>query len=137
MSDHALAVRKAVVAKLRATPALTALVPAASIYGEEAPAMPAWPFIRYQLPTLEQYENSCGDGAGQEVTLHVFARGPGMDACTGICVAIHDALLDDVLAVEPLGLVSLDYRLTRLLHDQDEAGAYHGLVRYEVVTVEG
>lgn len=135
MADHMLAVRQAVVARLRADATLTALVPAARICGEEVPANLVWPFIRYGLPAETRYEQSCGEGSDQSVDLHVFARGPGMDKCTAICAAVRDVLAADALAVEPLGLMALDYMGGRVLMDGGEAGAYHGVLQYEITTI--
>ncbi len=130
-----LTVRQAIVARLRADAALTALVSAVRICGEEVPANLVWPFIRYGMPSETRYEQSCGEGADQSIDLHVFARGPGMDACTAICAAVRDALAGDVLAVDPLGLIAIDYIGGRVLVDGGEAGAYHGVLQYEITTI--
>lgn len=134
-SDHTLIMRQAIVQRLQAAAPVLALVPSLSIYGEQPPAAPTWPFIRYGMPTTQEYESSCGDGSEHDIMIDVFAHGPGMDLCTKICAAVAASLENAPLAVEPLQLVSIDWRGTQVIRDGAEMSAYHGMVRFAAVTL--
>lgn len=134
-SDHTLTMREAIVQKLQAAAVVTALVPSASIYGEQPPAAPSWPFIRYGMPTTTAYESSCGDGSEHDIMIDVFAHGPGMDTCAKACAAVAMALDNAALAVDPLGLLGIDYVSTQIIRDGAEMSAYHGMVRFSATTI--
>lgn len=134
-ADHSLALREAIVAYLRAAPQVAAIVDA-RVYGEQPPAVPEWPFIRYGLPTMEAYEASGWAGATHDVVLHCFAKGPGMDAVGVLNKAVVDVL--DGVDVAPAGTmaVQFEWQSTQVIRDTDEAGAYHGIVSFTVTTAE-
>lgn len=138
MSNHALKVRQAIITRLRqVVPAAGVGMSALSIYGEESPPDPAWPFIRYGLPSETIYEASgWGVGSEQDVTIHAFARGPGMDNVTALAAAVVAALDNSQLAVEPLGLLGIDWTETTYLRDTPEASDYHAVIRFTVGTLE-
>lgn len=133
--DHTLTMREAIVQKLQAAAPVTALIPPESIYGEQPPAAPAWPFIRYGMPTTTQYESSCGEGSEHDIMIDVFAYGPGMDMCAKICAAVGMALDNASLAIDPLGLVSIDWTGSQIIRDGAEMSAYHGMVRFTAITI--
>lgn len=137
-ANHSLELRKAIVKKLSANAALTALVPAASIYGEMPAATPSFPFIRYGLPVVDGPLESAGwDGAEHAVTLHAFSQpknGAG-DEVMKIAAAVQKALADDTLALDALGLVSVDWLRTETVRDTDNLKAYHAIISFTVGVV--
>ena len=72
--DSSLAVRRAILARLKAEAPLTALVPAAFIYPGSVPADHGWPFIRWGSPTGVPIRASCFDGMDITVALTAFAK---------------------------------------------------------------
>ena len=135
MADHLLETRKAMIAAMRTDAALTALVPAARIYGEEAPANAVWPFILCGLPSEVPDRASCWDGTRMGVVVHCFAKGPGMDIASAISNAVKRAL-DGVRAVRGGLAVDIQHAQTQIVRDSAEASAYHGIVRYDAYAVE-
>ena len=135
MADHLLETRKAMIAAMRADAALTALVPATRIYGEEAPANAMWPFILCGLPSEVPDRASCWDGTRMGVVVHCFAKGPGMDTASAISNAVKRAL-DGHHAVRGGLAVDFVHSQTQIVRDSAEASAYHGIVRYDAYAVE-
>lgn len=133
--DHSLPLRRAIVKALLAAAAVTAICEG-RIYGEEPPPTPEWPFIRYGLPEVDSYEASCWDGGTHPVTIHCFARGPGMDACSELAAAVSATLENSDLALVGLELVAIDFVRTQIIRDSDEAGAYHAIVQFSVTTAQ-
>jgi Protein of unknown function (DUF3168) len=82
--DLTLELRQAIVAHLRADANVTALVPAARIYGEYAGIDPEMPFIRCGDQIASSFEATCWDGMESDFNIHVFAQGPANDAVSRI-----------------------------------------------------
>lgn len=138
MSVHGLALRRAITQRLRADAGVTALVAADRIYGDEPPAEPEWPFVKYlSLPVLP-YESSCGRGDEATVQISAFAYGPGTDDIWAIASAIREALDDASLTLATgIDLVSIDWTSTQILREPDvDASAYHAAVQIRAITVE-
>jgi hypothetical protein len=131
--DLSLELRKAVVGHLLADAALTALVPAARIYGEQAPATPAWPFIRYGLPITAGYEATCWDGSTGTVTIHAFAEGPGMDKAARIAARIVASMA--ALAPAALGITDNEWIGTNIVRDSAEADKYHAIIQFSITAI--
>lgn len=135
--DHSLILRKGIVAHLKADAGLTALIPAANIYGEQPPAKPKWPFIRYGLPVTTPERFDCYVGGEHAVTIHSFAKGPGTDDILDLRAAII-ASLDDAEIELPLDtdegakVTLIAHTLSNLIRDTDEAGAYHDIHNFTV-----
>ena len=129
--DYSLEVRKQIVAHLIATPALTALVSAARIYGEQPPADPDWPFIRYGLGIAGPYEATGPlEGSTHRVTLHAFSHGPYTDAIHAIARQVVAAMY----AFQPVqSLLDMQWAGTQILRDTDEANAYHAVIEFDLV----
>lgn len=136
-NDHSLAIRRAIVAALRADDNITGLVPAFRVYGEETPPEPVQPFIRVEFPISSAYESSCGAGSDASVVVHGFAEGPGADRAASIGAAIATALDDAALDLGSATLVACDYQDSSVIRDTGEASAYHAIVRFNIQTVEG
>lgn len=131
--DYTLEVRRAVVSHLRDSPAVTALVSRARIYGEQAPSNPEWPFIRYGSSTLP-FSAQCWDGSTHLVDVHVFANGPYTDSVLNIAAAVVEAL-DGLEAPAGTGLVDCEWDSNiGPLRDspETEQAKYHVVVRFNV-----
>lgn len=136
MADHVLALRKAVVKKLLADTAVAALV-GERVYGESTPPTPEWPFIRYGLPSADNYEASCWDGKDHDLVLHAFARGDDMAACSTLAAAIETAMSEESgLPLVGVGLVGISFVRTQIIRDSDEQGAYHAIIQFTATTFE-
>lgn len=135
-SDHSLAMRQAIVKKLRVNAALTSVVPPERIYGERSPSAPVWPFIRYGVPVVLPYAQSCGEGNEHSLVIHVFALGPATDVLYGIMDLVAKALDNADLDLAPLELISIDYTGSNPMRDTDQQDNWHGIVRFSAVTLE-
>lgn len=131
-TDLSLDVRRSIVAHLKNYAPLTMIVSAARIYGEEAPANTEWPFIRYGLPLVGQFEATGWDGSEQEVTIHAFANGPGTDSISRAAKQVVEAMKGWTPA--GLGVAAGEWLGTTLLRDSPEAEAskYHAVIRFNV-----
>lgn len=74
MTGHQRTVRRAILARLKASADVTALVPAGSIHGAGSVTSPAWPFVKFVAPQTLPRTASCLDGAFVTVGVHAFAR---------------------------------------------------------------
>lgn len=128
MANHILETRKAIVAALRANAAVTAIVPSARVYSEEAPANAVWPFTLCGLPTEIPSPASCWDASELSVTIHGFARGPGMDAASALGDAVKRAL-DGLHVVRGELVLDMQHQQTQIIRDTSETSDYHVLVR--------
>lgn len=132
-TDFTLPVRQSVVAHLKADAAVTALVSASRIYGEESPIQPEYPFIRYGLPFSAPYEATCWDGSTHRVTIHVFARGPFTDAAARIAKAVVASI--DTLDLGALSLVDSEWVGNTWFRDTDETSLYHVVCEFDLTAV--
>lgn len=133
--DHTLAMRESVVTLLLASAPVTVLV-GQRVYGPEVPDNTQWPFIRYGLPITTQYEATQREGSEHAITLHVFANGPGEDACATIAAAVASALDGAAIPVDTLGNYGIDWNGTQIIRDGAEASAYHGIVTFTARTYQ-
>lgn len=135
--DLSLALRKAILAALEESAAVTAIVPPDRLHAVEPPADPAWPFVRYGLAASAPFRASGLDGVRVALSLHGFARGPQEDAVAELGAALATALDGGVLALDgdPATLAYLSWTGSRLRRDGDDAGAYQVVVDLEAVVV--
>lgn len=124
MTDRSEQIKAGLIARLVAAPAVTALVPAGRIYPMQPPVSPSYPFIRYGIPSIQPYEDSCGEGSMVRVPISGFALGE--DQAQSIAAAIV-ATLD-----RASGFYACDWVGTDIRPDGDEQDAWHALVRFEV-----
>lgn len=135
-TDYTLQVRRAVVARLKAYAPLTALIAAASIYGEQAESNPKWPFIRYGSTTLP-YDAQCWSGSRHLVDVHVFCNGPYTDAVLAAAAQVL-AAMDEWQPPTGTGIVELEWAGSiGPLRDspESEAAKYHVVVQFSVTVV--
>lgn len=129
-SDQTLRLRRAVVSHLKGYAPLTALIAAGSVYGEQPPADPAWPFIRYQSTTAP-YEASCWSGSTHIVQVHVFCNGPYTDAVLNA----HAQVIEAMKTFAPDGVVESEWvNSVGPLRDSPppEAAKYHMVAEFSV-----
>ena len=129
-------VRRAVLAKLKADAGLTALVPAASMFGQSIPADvgdPTWPFIKLGASATQRLRASCVNGGTVALDIHAFARDREVagatvetaeDHASRIGAAIETALADTNLTLEGGGNAHIELSDIRLLQDS-EPDAFH------------
>lgn len=130
-NDLTIAARRAVVAYLRADGALTALVAASSIYGEQPTAKPAWPFVRYD-PVSVVPDRAVGlDGSKILCNISAFAFGPGADAAAAIGAQV--AKLEEAeIDTEAGDRLNVYWTGSQLLRDTAEADAWQSVQSFEI-----
>ena len=146
-TEHGLALRGGVIAKLLASPAVMALC-GDRIYGKNVPEGHAWPFIRVEVADAAPDEASGWTGQDTSFTVNGFTRPteakPDAEAeGYRLSKALKKALGEGVtIELEPdeedaeptvLELVSTG-SIVRL--DRDEPGAYHARVEFLAKTAE-
>lgn len=132
MNDLSLEIRQAVVAHLRASAGVTALVPAARIYGERAASAqgePQWPFIRMGYANSDMFEATGWDGVETQFTVHVFADGPHTDAVQTIAKRVVTAM--ENFAPGNMGGASADWVRTVTVPD-DIPEKLHAIVTFRI-----
>lgn len=126
-------VRRAVLARLKADAALTALVPAGSIYPQAVPAEPVRPFIKLGPTGTLRLRAACVNGGLVTVDVHAFARAresggqvveTAEDHASRIGEQIERALDGVNITLEGGAKAKLDLGDIRLLQDQ-EPDAFH------------
>lgn len=118
-------VRRALLTRLKADLALTALVPAASI---NPTGVPTWPFIVLRSPVTQRLKAACVNGGQGSWDVHAFA-GVRLDAGSvvetaedhagRIGAAIETALADNWLELPDNAKVRIRLSDIRLLQDGD------------------
>lgn len=121
-TDLTLPVRRAVVKHL--TDNLTGI----AVYGEQVPANPVWPFIRYASITTP-FDATCWSGSDVRVSIHVFANGQYTDSVLGFAARVVEVMKTlDVFDVEWLGNVGP-------LQEADQS-KWHVVVEFAVTQLE-
>lgn len=148
--DHTLELRRAILPILKADALLSGLV-GARIYGEEPPAEPQWPFIRYGVPILAPDEATGWSGGAVRVTIHVFAKAKNAEGEPTIGYEVASRLARRVALIldetsfslpvhedsgRPAQALDIVHVSTDVVRDTAEAGAWHGIVQFEVQTAE-
>lgn len=131
-------VRRAVLARLKADAALTALVPAARIYPQAVPGSPVWPFIKLGPPLTLPFSATCAESSGTvSLDVHAFARAresggtaveTAEDHASRIGAAIEASLHRAGLTLEGDETARVRLSDIQLLQD-DEPDAFHYLCR--------
>lgn len=148
-TDHGLALRGGVIAKLLASPAFAARFDD-RMYGATPPSpIPAWPFGRMELAESEGDEDSCSIGEVRSFSINLFFRpdddhpDPEADAFQGVKMVkrILGGTMP-ILELEPGEdapvpvLIEMQSVRTIVRSDQSEPGAYHGRVEFSARTAE-
>lgn len=129
--------RRVVVARMKAHPGLTGLVPASSIFGQTVPASPAWPFVKTGVPQTVPIKAACLNGGEITIPIDGFAKPRFSGAMMAETAEDHagrigaeiEAALDLKGETVTVGgkPVRLTYRLTdlRLFPDGTETDVFH------------
>lgn len=137
--DFTLPVRDAVMRALAASPAVTALVPAASQYRSTVPVGRKFPFTRYGAPIAVPLRASGLDSSTIRFTVHSFTKPllddggrmirPAEDQSHVIAAAIVGALGDRIL---PIGgyTAAVVWTGTNQLQDPAEGDIWHAVVSF-------
>lgn len=135
--DSSLHVRRAVISRLKADAAVSAIV------GDRvfavASAEPTWPFVRYGVAVALPRRASCLDGARLSLSLHAFAKDSddvdGLDQVQELAAAIASALdgasVDLADAPYDARLYDIAWLTTQTIEDSEEASAFHAIVQLE------
>jgi hypothetical protein len=131
--------------RMKANPALTAIVPAASIYPQTTTAVPPYPFIRCGSPIGVPIIGSCVDGMIVTLAVHGFSTGRYVDQqlietaedhASRIGAAIA-ASLDKAAFDIPGGKAKVRWTGPQLLQDPEEANAFHTVQNFQVRCITG
>lgn len=133
--SRALPIRRAMLARMKASAPLTAIVPGASIFGQTVPADKTWPFVKTGAPSATgAVRGTCMNGAEGIVAIHGFSNGrrqgkklieTAEDHAGRIGDAIAEALDGTRLPLDGGGAVKLTWTGDQLLQDPEEASAFH------------
>lgn len=135
MADHIIETQGAIVGALKASAALTALVPATRVYGPEPPATPVWPFVMCGMPDAVPSRESCHDTSVMSFVVHGFAKGPGNVAAAAVANAIKRTL-DGAVILRNDVTIDVSVAQVQIIRDSAEASAYHAIVRCEAYCSE-
>lgn len=129
-SDLSLPLRKAIITHLRAAVGVSALV-GARIYETVPPDDTAIrPYIRYGVPIIGTFDGT--DGNETEITLHVFADGPGTDSAYAVMAAIVASLDNASVSAVGARIDVVSWIGSALLPDEDAQALTHGVVRFKI-----
>lgn len=130
-ADLSLPLRQAVIAALRASTAIHALV-ADRIY-DAVPAEPTRPYLRYGVPIIVPYEATGIVGSDVDITVHVFDVGPKNDRAYQIAKTVKDALDEASLTITGGYTLSLMWTGSQALGDEEGSAFVHHLVQFNVI----
>lgn len=130
MSEASLAAQRLAVVKMRARPALTALVPAANIFDKNA--LPeVFPCIIIGEAQTVGDDIQCADISTVHLTMHVWTTENGLSACKNIAGEVRRALRDVSEIQEGF---ALDFNFSDSIFMRDPDGLHsHGVVNFEVL----
>lgn len=128
-NDPSLALREAVVTKLRTVDALTAITE--RIYGEQpSDTLPERPFSRYGVDQISPLPSACGDGAEIEFPVHSFSTKKYTDQVRTMNAAIAAGLDGLVLTLEGGERATIVWRGSTVQRDAADPTAWHGTARF-------
>lgn len=131
-NDLTLEARQAIVARMRASAALTARVPATNIYGEQPPAGPSWPFVRYG-PSVTVPDRASGlDGCSISVSISNFARGASNDECVKTGKVVASEVEADDIVTDAGDLLNVYWTGSQTIRDTAEADGWHTINTFDV-----
>jgi hypothetical protein len=133
-NDPSLALREAVVERLRATSGLTNITTVAKVFGEQPEPTPERPFTRYGVDDIVPMRPSCWDGAQIEFPIHSFSMAKFSDQVRQMNAAVAMALDDATLELDGGMKATLRWNGSTVLRDAADPKAWHGIARF-VATV--
>jgi hypothetical protein len=120
--------RRAILTKLKASPVVTGLVSATSIYPQATPDKPVWPFIKTGAVSSLPLRASCIDGEVVSIPVHGFSKGTAAVSAEDHAMLIGGAIkkaLDRSSTDITGGRIRMRISDQQLLVDQGEAGSFH------------
>lgn len=129
-NDPSLALRQKVVQTLRATDALTDIVPEASVFGEQPDPTPERPFVRYGVDDILPRRSLCWDGAQIEFPIHSFSMAKFSDQVRQMNAAVAAALDGVVIDLGDDMKVDLAWMGSTVMRDAADPSGWHGIVRF-------
>ncbi len=128
-NDPSLALREAVVTKLRTVSALTTITE--RIYGEQpSDTLPERPFTRYGVDLITPIASACGDGADVEFPIHSFSTAKYTDQVRQMNAAVATGLDGLVLTLEGGMRATLVWLGSTVNRDAGDPTAWHGIARF-------
>jgi hypothetical protein len=140
-ADHSTDVRRAIIAALRASVDVQAVV--GTRVFDYVPAEPVYPYIRVgQIATSIPYEDTCSIGMESQLLIHGFTSSNLVGSDAGIPVADTSSLGKPILAVLDEQDLDLDNAFTlwlrlenfQVLQDQADQAVKHCVWRFSFVT---
>ena len=128
MASPSLEIQGAIVARLKATAAVTALVDT-RVY-DSVPAGASFPYITLGQGDETSDDVDCVDGFEIALDIDVWSRAPGFPEAKRISNEIRKALKNPPLAISDNALVYFNHRQTRTFRDPD------GITSHAVLTFE-
>ena len=131
--DASLYVRKAIITRLKRTPAVSAIV-GQRVHGQAAPAKATWPFVRYGAATVVPLRATCLDGSTISMTVHAFCKGADDTEASTLAAAIADSLDGQSIpltAPDPARLSNGRWTSTITMRDGAEATGWHAVINLE------
>lgn len=138
--DSTIAIRRGVLALMKADAPLTAIVPAARVYPQTTPADAVFPFIRMGAPLALPLRASCLDGSDSTFAVHGFTKDrmsgtkrveTAEDYAGRLGSAIADSLDGRVITLTN-GTARIQWTGSQLLMDPAEPGCFHTLQNFRV-----
>lgn len=129
MSEASLAAQRLAVAKMRARPELTALVPSGNIFDRnERPEV--FPCVVIGEGQTVGDDIDCADLSEVHLSLHVWTKENGLVACKSIAGEVRRALRN---VSEVLEGFALDFSFQDAIYMRDPSGEHsHGVVNFHV-----
>lgn len=125
MTSPSLELQGAIVTKLKATPAVTALI-GTRIY-DSVPSTATFPYVSIGPEQTLADDADCITGFEIFMQLDAWSRATGSPEVKRIAEAVRDALHDFELPLTDNALVSFRHRQTRVLKDPDGLTAHAAL----------
>jgi hypothetical protein len=130
-NDPSLDLREAVVTRLRATSALTAITTADKVFGEQpTDPLPERPFTRYGVDDITPREDGCWSGATVEFPIHSFSQKKFTDEIRQMNAAVASALHDAVLDLGGGMKSTITWLGSTVRRDAADVKAWHGTARF-------
>lgn len=130
--DQWLPLRKAWVAHLLATSAITDIV-GQKIFGGQPTPLPSKPFIRIGPQISAPFSGYGWRGSAHRLTTHCFASGPFSDQAAQIAAAVVASANDFYIA--SLDIVDLQWAGTNTIPDSGSPSDWHAIVDFAITTV--
>lgn len=136
-----LAMRQALVSRLKEAGKLTCLVPPAAIYRQSPPARKAWPFVKSGVPIAVPVTGACLDGKDFTIAIHGFSKGRQVADSELECAEDHAMRIGDEIAVAldrakidlpGVGTMRVRWAGGQTMPDGAEAGAFHTVQSFRV-----